>query len=190
MNRPRHRHHHHPSASSSILSKDPFGLVWLGLLYLAVLVAKWWYISPDSQQDGNCVGCVVFITWFLSLLVSVLLSMFWIFWTEKSQKNNLFIFIINVIVILCTVIVYKFDLYVIAKLYYAGSLNWQEAQAQELFDSFVPHVVGLYMVTALIYSMLRVVVCRDLEEKFMTVGYGVVMILVTVPLVYIGLVMY
>ena len=195
MSRTRRRSHIRTTnrSSSSILSKDPYGLIWVALLFLSVLIAKWLFISPpDAQTTGleSCVLCVIFIVWFLSVLVSVLLMFFWILWSEKFSKSPLFVFIINVVIIVVALSAYKFVDYVVGKLFYSGVLRWQETQATYLFDEMLPHSMGLFLLVAILYSMVRILFCRELENRGFTITYSVLMALFAIPLMILGVWLY
>ena len=89
-------------SQSTLLSKDPYGLVGLALIYLAIMVAKWFYISPP--EGDNCVGCVIAVIWIVSMLVFSLLSIFWIFWSRKYDKGTTFVFFLCLLCLLLAVV--------------------------------------------------------------------------------------
>ncbi|WP_455220306.1 hypothetical protein [Kaarinaea lacus] len=177
-------------SQSGIFSKDPYGLLLMGLLYLAVLVSKWWYFSPDNLEGNNCVACVIAVVWILSMLVFTLLSLFWVLWSRKYQKGITFAFFLGLLCLILVIVDYYVVEFVIGKLFYGGSLRWEEAQASELLDSFIPHNIGLLAITSVLYSMLRVFICRDLVEKPLVFTFGAILVLSVIPLFYIGLKLY
>jgi len=177
-------------AGSSIFSKDPFGLVWLVLIYLCVMVAKWWFISPANADDNNCVACVVAVIWLIAIVVNLALVLFWIGWSKKYEKGLMFVFFLSLLCLILAGVDYYVVQFVVGKLFYGGVLNWQESQASELIDIFVPHSVGLLLVTSMFYSMLRVVVSRDLVEKPLVYTYAAILILTTGPLYLLGTLLY
>ena len=178
---------HTGSSSGGILSKDPYGLIWLSLLLAIVFAAKWLILTPPMQ---GCVLCVVGINWFIYTLAGALLMFFWILWAERFPKNTLFIFTFNVVVILLILGAYKFAQYVIAKLFFGGMLSWLETEATYLFDVMLPHTLGLALLTVVTYSMVRVLFCSDLQDKRLSLTYGILMVLSMAPLFLLGLVAY
>ncbi|WP_455207636.1 hypothetical protein [Kaarinaea lacus] len=175
---------------SGILSKDPFGLLWMALIYLAVMIAKWWYFSPADPQDNNCVACVVAVIWILSVLIFTLLPLFWVFWTKKYEKGVTFVFFLSLLCLILVIVDYYAAHFVIGKLFYGGSLRWDESQASYLIDTFIPHTIGLLIITSQLYTMLRVFICRDLVEKPLVFTFGAIIILAVIPLFFIGLKLY
>jgi len=177
-------------SDSGILSKDPYGLIWLGLIYLGVLISKWWYFSPANPEDNNCVACVVAVTWILSMLVFVFMSLFWVIWSRKYQKGITFAFFLGLLCLILVIVDYYVVEFVVRKLFYGGSLRWEESQASYLLDAFIPHTIGLLVITSVLYSMLRVFICRDLVEKPLVFTFGVILVVSVIPLFYIGLKLY
>lgn len=183
-------HRRRTRSESGLLGKDPYGLVWLGLVYLAVLISKWWYFSPADPADNNCVACVVAVVWFLSVLLFVPLSLFWVFWSRKYEKGITFAFFLGLFCLILSILGYYAAEFVIGKLFYGGSLRWDETQASYLLDTFVPHTIGLLVITSMLYTMLRVFICRDLVEKPLVFTFGAILVLAVIPLFYIGLKLY
>jgi hypothetical protein len=175
-------------SQSTLLSKDPFGLVGLSLLYLIVMVAKWWYISPP--EGNNCVGCVVGVIWLISTGVFALLSVFWVLWSKKYAKGTAFVFFLCLLCLILVAVDYEVVKYVIGKLYYGGALRWQEADASYLMDTFIAHSLGLMLLSAIFYSTLRVFFCRELTEKPLVYVLNAIIMLSVLPLFYLGLRLY
>lgn len=184
------RKRHRASSGGSLLSKDPYGLVWLSLIFLAVMVAKWWVISPEYRESGNCVACAVAVIWLISVIIHLLLVFFWIGWSKKYEKGTAFVLLLSILCLALAAIDYKVMQFAIGKLFYGGVLNWQEAQASELIDIFIPHSIALLLICSITYSMVRVFVCRDLAEKKMVYLMATVIILSVAPLYFLGLVAY
>ncbi|MCI0507363.1 MAG: hypothetical protein L0Z73_14820 [Gammaproteobacteria bacterium] len=162
----------------------------MALIYLAVMVAKWWYFSPSNPQDNNCVACVVAVIWILTMLIFAVLSLFWIFWSKKYEKGITFVIFLSLICLLLAVVDYFAAHYVVGKLFYGGVLRWEESQASYLIDTFIPHSIGLLVISSLLYSVIRVLTCHDLVEKPLVFTYGVIIVLSVIPLFYIGLKLY
>jgi hypothetical protein len=183
-------HRRRARSEPGIFSIDPYGLIWMTLIYLAVMMVKWWYISPGNPQDNNCVACVVAVLWILSVLTFSLLSLFWIFWSKKYEKGITFVFFLSLICLILAVADYFAARYVTGKLFYGGVLRWEESQASYLIDTFIPHSIGLLVIASVLYSIIRVFFCRDLVEKPLVFTFGAIIVLSVIPLVYIGLILY
>jgi len=177
-------------SGDNLLSKDPYGLIWLALLFLVILIVKWWVLSPEYRESGNCVACVVAVTWLVSVIIHLLLVFFWIVWSKKYEKGTAFVFILCLLCIVVAAIDYEVLKFSVGKLFYGGVLNWQESQASELIDVFIPHSVGLLLITSVAYSMIRVFVSRDLTEKKMVYLFAAIVLLSVVPLYFLGLIAY
>jgi len=177
-------------SGDSLLSKDPYGLIWLSLLFLVVLIVKWWVISPTYRESGNCVACAVSMIWLLSVIVHLLIVFFWIFWSKKYEKGTAFVFFLCLFCVIIAAVDFKVLQFVVGKLFYGGVLNWQETQASELIDVFIPHSVGLMLITSIAYSMIRIFTCRDLAEKKMVYLFAAVVLVSILPLYFLGLVAY
>lgn len=177
-------------SGGSLLSKDPYGLAWLSILFLVVMVVKWWIISPANREEGNCVACVVAVIWLLSVIIHLLLVFFWIGWSSKYEKGTTFVFFLCVLCILVAAADYAVVQFAVGKLFYGGVLNWQESQASELIDSFIPHSVGLLLITSIFYSMIRVFFSRDLAEKKLVYLFASIVLLSVLPLYFLGLIAY
>jgi hypothetical protein len=177
-------------SGDSLLSKDPYGLIWLSLLFLIIMVVKWWVISPANKEDGNCVACVVAVIWLLSVIIHLLLVFFWVGWSSKYEKGAVFVFFLCVICVALAALDYAVIQFAVGKLFYGGVLNWQESQASELIDILIPHSVGLLLITSVFYSMIRVFLCRDLAEKKLVYLFATVVVLSVLPLYFLGLIAY
>lgn len=184
------RRRQRPQSGGNILTKDPYGLVWLSLIFLAAMIVKWWVISPANPEDGNCVVCVVAVIWLLTIIVHLLMVFFWIGWSRKYEKGTVFVLLLCILCLVLAAIDYTIVQFVIGKLFYGGALNWQESQASELIDIFVPHSIGLLLISSITYSMLRVFFCRDLAEKKMVYLMASIVALSAVPLYFLGLIAY
>lgn len=181
---------HRSRSSSSILSKDPYGLIWLALIFLSVMIAKWWFLSPANPEDYNCVACVVAVIWILAVLVHAILILFWIGWSKKYEKGITFVIFLSLLCLVLALLDYQVAQFVIGKLFYGGVLNWQESQASYLIDTFIPHSIGLLLVSSVFYSMLRVFVSRDLVEKPLVYTFAAIVGLSAIPLYLLGLLLY
>ena len=91
-------------SSDNLLSKDPFGLIWLSILFLAVMIVKWWVISPANKEDGNCVACVVAVIWLLSVIIHLLMVFFWVAWSSKYEKGIAFVLFLCLLCLVLAVI--------------------------------------------------------------------------------------
>ena len=176
--------------NDNLLSKDPYGLIWLSILFLAVMIVKWWVISPANKEDGNCIACVVAVIWLLSVIIHLLLVLFWIGWSSKYEKGIAFVFLLCLLCLVLAGIGYAALEFVVGKLFYGGVLNWQETQASELIDIFIPHSVGLLLISSIFYSMVRIFFCRDLAEKKLVYLFASIIVLSILPLYFLGLIAY
>ena len=183
-------HRRRQRSRSGFLSKDPYGLIWMALIFLGVMIAKWWHFSPSNPEDNNCVACVVAVIWIISILVFTLLSMFWVLWSKKYEMGITFVFMLCILCLILALVDYHVVQFVIGKLFYGGSLRWQESQASYLIDTFIPHSIGLLVISSIFYSMIRVFLCRDLVEKPLVYTFGAIVVLSVLPLFYIGLWLY
>lgn len=178
------------SSGDSILSKDPFGLLWFGLLFLAVLVAKFWFISPPAPEDTSCYACAVGVMWIMTVLVFSLMTFLTILWSRKFEKGTAFVFVMCMMCVVCAVIDYNVALFVVRKLFYGGALSWDEANAEFLFNDFVPHTIALALVVSVFYTMVRIILSKDIVERNLVYTFGGIMILTTLPLMYLGIMLY
>ena len=99
-------------------------------------------------------------------------------------------FLMSMMCLVCALIDYNIALFVIRKLFYGGVLSWEEAQAPFLLNDFIPHTIALAMVTAVFYTALRIIVSKDIVEKNLVYTFGAILILTTLPLMYLGVMLY
>jgi hypothetical protein len=177
-------------SGGSLLSKDPFGLVWLSIIFLAVMIVKWWVLSPANAEEGNCVACVVAVIWLLAIATHLLLVFFWMGWSKKYEKGTAFVFFLSLLCLFLAAVDFHVVQFAVGKLFYGGVLNWQESQASYLIDIFIPHSVGLLLISSIFYSMLRVFVSRDLAEKKLVYLFASIIMLAAVPLYFLALIAY
>lgn len=195
---PRHRQHHARTtkgnilmnAVSDLIRKDPFGILWLILIFLAASTAKWWYISTEMIDAKNCVICVVAIAIAIAILVSILLTVFWIFSSDQGAIGIGFYFTMGALGILCSLIHYKLTHIIVSKLYYAGKLTWLEDQSGELLDQFVPHLSGLYLSTLMLYLAIRMVFASGSGSRLAIISLSVVLLGVSAVLLLLGIKLY
>ena len=178
------------SSEGSTLSKDPYGLIWLSLIFLMVMVLKWWVISPENREAGNCVACVVAVIWLISVIVHLLLVFFWIGWSKKYEKGTVFVLLLSILCLVLAAVDYAAVHFAVGKLFFGGALNWQEAQASELIDIFIPHSIALLLISSITYSMIRIFFCRDLADKKLVYLMAAVITVSVLPMYFLGLVAY
>jgi len=184
------RRQHRARSESSLLSKDPYGLIWVALIYLALMGVKWWFFSPKEADDTSCVACAVAVIWLVSVLLHTSLIFYWVGWSKSNVKGPLFVFILSVLCLILAIVDFYLMKFILNKLLYAGVLNWQESQAFYLFDVFVPHSIGLLLITTIAYSMVRVLFCRDLVQKPLVYTFVVIVLLAVGPLYFMGIKVY
>jgi len=177
-------------SGESLLSKDPYGLVWLSLLFLVVMVVKWWILSPEFREAGNCVACAVSVIWLLSMIVHLVLVFFWIGWSKKYAKGIAFVIFLSLLCLFLAAVDYQVVRFAIGKLFYGGVLNWQESQSTDLIDILIPHSIALLLISSLCYSMVRVFITRDLAEKKMVYLTASIILLSVLPLYFLSLIAY
>jgi hypothetical protein len=175
----------------AFFQKDPFGVTWFALLLLAVLIAKWWYIAPPQIDAGNCLGCVVAVFMGLSVVITALLSLFWVLWTAKRQlKGIVFVFLIALGVIGCAALVDFLAQELFNRMYVAGLLDWQATDITYLLDDFLHHSAGLYLGVLMIYAMARIALSPQFEHRKYVIPINGIFIVVAGALLYIGIMLY
>jgi hypothetical protein len=171
--------------------KDPFGITWFTILYIAILVAKWWYVDPPEIDPQSCLACVTILEVILAALVSVLITVFWILWLAKRQKKNLvFLFLVCVLVIGCTGLLDVASQAFFSQLYYQGFLRWQETDVTYLLDVFLLHNAGLYMGVLMAYAMLRIALDPGFAPRKYVIPINLAFIGVASFLLLMGVVLY
>lgn len=175
----------------AFFSKDPFGVTWFSLLFVAVLIAKWWYLAPPAIGAQNCLWCVTALMVFIAALITLLLTLFWILWLAKRQKKNiLFLFMICLGVIGCTALLDVISQKLFSHLYFRGFLNWAEADVTYLLDDFLRHSTGLYLGMLMVYAMLRIAIDADFSPRKYIVPINFIFIGVAAFLLLVGVVLY
>ncbi len=175
----------------AFFSKDPFGVTWFTIMYLAVLIAKWWYIGPPEISAQSCLGCVTAIMVFLAVLVTLVISVFWILWVAKRQKKNiLFLFLITLLILGCTALLDFASQEIFSQLYYRGLLGWQETDVTYLLDDFLRHCVGIYLGVLMIYAMLRIAVDPGFAPRKYIIPINIIFIGVAAFLLLMGIMLY
>ena len=174
----------------NVIKKDQYGVIWFGLLYLAVLLTKWGYLNPMLMQGDNCFACVIALIVLMAMLIPLLLTTLWILWGKKPKKGVLFLFILCMATLGCAVILKFAAQKLISKLYYTGFLNWQESQLGYLFEDFIPHSVGLFLATLMIYSMFRVAISSEFRDRKVIVALSIALLLMSSSLLVLGLILY
>ena len=181
----------HTNPVVGFFSKDPFGVTWFSLLYLALIITKWWYIAPPAIDNQNCLACVVAIVFVMAVTITLLLTAFWILWTSKRQKKALlFLFLICLGVIGCTALLDVATQAVFGKLYYSGMLSWNAADLSFLLDDFLHHASGLYLGVLMVYSMLRIAISSEFEQRKFVIPINLFFAGVAGFLLFIGVKLY
>jgi len=171
--------------------KDPFGVTWFMIFYVAVLISKWWYIEPPTIDPQSCLICVTILEIILAMMVTVLVSLFWILWLAKGQKKNLlFVFLISVLVIGCTGLLDVASQEFFSQLYYLGMLRWQAADVTYLLDDFLRHNAGLYLGLLTAYAMARIAIDPEFSPRKYVVSINLAFAGVASFLVLMGVALY
>jgi hypothetical protein len=172
-------------------SKDPFGVTWFTLLFVAALVTKWWYIGPPAISEQNCLACVTVLMVLIAVLVTSVITVFWILWIAKRQKKNiLFLFLIVLLILGCTALFDLASQQIFSQLYYRGFLPWQETDITYLLDDFLRHSAGLYLGVLMIYAMLRIAFDSGFSPRKYIIPINIIFIGVATFLMLVGIVLY
>jgi hypothetical protein len=182
------------SGNNSIVAffqKDPFGVTWFMIFYIAVLIAKWWYIEPPEIDPQSCLACATILEILMAMGVTVLISLFWILWLAKRQKKNLlFLFLICLAVIGCTGLLDVASQEIFSRLYFHGFLKWQGADVTYLLDVFLRHNAGLYLGVLMVYAMLRMAIDPEFSPRKYVVSINLAFAGVGSFLLLMGVVLY
>ena len=189
MSRSRRRSASNPLVS--FFSRDPFGVTAFSVLYLAVLIAKWWYIAPPSLNADSCLGCVTAVLVVIAMLVTAPLTAFWILWLDKRQKKNvLFVFLITLLVLGVAALLDFLLKEIFSQLYFRGLLRWHETDITYLLDDFLPHCAGLYLGVLMLYAMLRMAFDPGFSPRKYVIPINLVFMGVAAFLLLIGIMLY
>lgn len=182
------------SSSSSIvtlLKKDPFGALGVGVLFAAILIAKWWYLDPPEISAQSCLGCVTALMVVLAIITTLIITLFWNLWIGKGQKKSiLFLFLICVLILACTALLDFASQELFSRLYYRGFLSWQETDITYLLDVFLRHSSGLYLGVCMIFAMLRIAFDPGFEPRKYIIPINIIFIAVAAFLLLMGIVLY
>ena len=161
------------------------------MLFVAALIAKWWYIGPPEISAQSCLACVTVILVFLAVLVTLVISIFWILWLSKRQnKNILFLFLITLLILGCTALLDYASKAIFSQLYYRGFLRWHEMDVTYLLDDFLRHSAGLYLGVLMIYAMLRIAFDSGFSPRKYIIPINIVFIGVAAFLLLMGIMLY
>ena len=174
----------------AILQKDQFGSLWLSLLFLAVLISKWFVLSPVEIEGEPCVACVVALIWAMMLSASILITTVWTLWTDKVEKGIGLMFALLGSILGIVWLIGIFTRGIVEKFYQSGVLYWPEASVTFLVDDMVNHSIGLFLATAVIYAMLRLMFCKDLSEKKIVIPISLCVALAASGLLFLGIKLY
>ncbi len=175
---------------TNLFKIDRFGVIWFALLYLAVLLTKWLYLSPVIAEKEECYVCVIGVLMGLALTIPLLMTTLWAVWPVKLEKGVFFLFVLSVSTLGCAYFVDLLSQTILSKLYYGGILAWQESQLSYLFDNFLPHSAGLFLATLMIYTTLRVAFSLEFVDRKMVIFVSVLLLLMSSSLLVIGLLLY
>jgi hypothetical protein len=175
----------------SFFKQDPFGVTWFAIMYVIVLVAKWWYIEPPKIDPLSCLACVTTLEVILAVAISLVMTLFWILWLGKGQNKNLVFLFLNCLLVLgCTGLLDVASQAVFSKLYYLGFLKWQESDVTYLLDDFLHHNAGLFLGVLMIYAMLRIAVDPGFTPRKYVIAINLAFIGVGSFLMLMGVVLY
>jgi len=186
-NRARSRGRGNQNTVLGILSRDPFGILWVTLLFVAALITKWWFISPIYASTDNCLLCVVAISGVMAALCAFLPMAFWIAWTDRAPIGMGFYFSLIGVGLLVAGLYHKLTAIVISKLYFAGTLTWSESQATELLDQVIHHNSGFYLAVMMAYIALRMPLVRSIPNKLPVIGASLALLGCSSILILLGM---
>jgi len=176
-----------PNTVFGILTRDPFGVLWVSLFFAAVLVVKWWVVSKLYVSPDNCLLCVVGISAFIATLCNFLPMAFWVAWSDRAPISMSFYFALVFVGLLVTGLYHKLSVIVISKLYFAGSLTWSDAQATELLDQVIHHNSGLYLAVLIAYIAIRMPLVGSINNKLPVIGASLALLGCSSILIVLGL---
>jgi len=175
---------------TNLLKMDRFGVIWFAILYLAVLLTKWLYLSPVIKENEDCYLCVIAILMGLALIIPLIMTALWELWSEKLGKGLFFLFIMCVTTLACAFLMDLSSKVVLSKLIYGGLLSWQESQLSYLFDDFLHHCAGLFLATLMIYTTLRIAISAEFVDRKMVISVSMILCAMSSGLLVIGLLLY
>lgn len=178
------------NALVELIKLDQYGVLWFGLIFLAVMIARWMFVQPLVLEGEGCVLCVLLLLWLMSMGVALINPALWYVWTERAEKNIGLMFALPASAIACAFMINIIGRVVLQKLYHAGWLTWPETQLTFLLDDMVSHVAGLFLGTAVIYGMVRLIICKDLLDKKMVIPLSLGIVLATCGLMLLGIKLY
>ncbi|MDH5326284.1 MAG: hypothetical protein OEZ68_08680 [Gammaproteobacteria bacterium] len=174
----------------ALFRKDPFGVPWFFLSFSLFLLVKWQLLQPMDHTD-NCLNCVLAILLFLSVLVSVLLSLFWVLWEARRRpKGVAFLFLFTIAILFATFLFDILSQQVFSQLYYGGILPWQEAEISFLMDDFLKHSAGLFLAVLMLYSMARIAFCSSFVNRKYVLTMNMAFFLTAALLLVMGMLFY
>lgn len=175
----------------AFFQKDPFGVTWFMIFYVAILITKWWYVEPPEIDPQSCLACVTVLEIIMAAMFTLLISLFWVLWIGKRQnKNLLFLFLICLLVIGCTGLLNVASQEFFSQLYYHGFLKWQGTDVTYLLDVFLRHNAGLYMGVLMIYAMLRIAIDSEFTPRKYVIPINLAFAGVGSFLVLMGVILY
>ena len=128
--------------------------------------------------------------WLLVVMVSVINAGVWWAWTTRVGKGVGLLFVLSVSTVGSAFLADLVAHALVEKLYYHGWLKWPEAQLSFLLDNFVNHAIGLFLATAVLYSMLRLVISKELTDKKLVIFLSLGIALSAVILLLLGIKLY
>ena len=175
---------------TNIIKMDRFGVLWFAILYTAVLLTKWAYLSPVIQENEDCYLCVIAILIGLALIIPLIMTALWELWSEKLGKGLFFLFIMCVTSLGCAFLMDLASKVVIGKLYYGGILAWDDAQLSYLFEDFLHHCAGLFLATLMIYTTFRIAISSEFIDRKIMISVSLILLAMSSSLLVIGLLLY
>lgn len=175
----------------AVLKMDPLGVLWFVLSFSVLLVTKWLVLEPILVSEQNCLSCVLALLLFLSVLITLSLSVFWRLWENKRQhKGIVFLFLFTIAILVCAIVYEAASQYLLSQIYYGGMLRWQESQISFLMDDFIKHSAGLYLAVLMMYSMARISFCKSFVDRKYVLAMNIVFFLTATILLFLGMLLY
>jgi len=153
------------SAGHNILQKDPFGVIWVTLLFIFVAIIRFWVLDPSLVDADNSVPSVLAAVVPISICISLALTGVWIFWAARAPITMGFYFILGGIGVLCAMLLSKVSQSFINILYQKGLISWQADTISVLQTQIVPHLAGLYLGSLMIVLAIRMLLVKDIQPR-------------------------
>ncbi len=177
-------------AITDIIRKDQFGILWFSLMFVAVLLGKWFLIESIDVGVGSCLFCVVVVLWLLALLFSILPMAVWLLWETKGGKSTSMVFVLVIMALASAVLFDVASEKIVTKLYHVGWIHWADTHVTYLLEDLVHHAAGLYLGCLVLYTGLRVTFSNSFADRGTVIPVALIFTGTASLLLFIGVVLY